>query len=104
MAKPIQYCKVKKINPKKKKEDPLESEVAPTPLFLLGKLHGQRSLVGCSPWDWKEFHTIKHILPINRNENFKTVPLTLSPKMCEILGIKLISYLQDLVSITTKHS
>ena len=31
-----------------------------------------------------------------RNENFKTVPLTLSPKMCEILGIKLLSYLQDL--------
>ena len=67
MAKPIRYCKVKKINPKKKKkeEDPLESEVATTPLFLPGKLHGQRSLAGYSPWDWKEFNTVKHILPIN---------------------------------------
>ena len=65
MAKPIQYCKVKKINPKKRKEDPLESELATISLFLPGKLHGQRSLVGYSPWDWKEFDTIKHILPIN---------------------------------------
>ena len=22
----------------------------PTPVFLPGKVHGQRSLVGCSPW------------------------------------------------------
>ena len=26
----------------------------PTPVFLPGKFHGQRSLVGCSPWDLKE--------------------------------------------------
>ena len=25
-----------------------------TPVFLLGKFHGQRSLVGCSPWGCKE--------------------------------------------------
>ena len=30
-------------------EDPLEEEMAPTPVFLPGKLHGQRSLVGYSP-------------------------------------------------------
>ena len=26
----------------------------PTPVLLLGKSHGQRSLVGCSPWDLEE--------------------------------------------------
>jgi len=26
----------------------------PTPVFLLGESHGQRSLVGYSPWDCKE--------------------------------------------------
>ena len=27
--------------------------MAPTPVLLPGKFHGQRSLVGCSPWGWK---------------------------------------------------
>ena len=26
----------------------------PTPIFLPGEFHGQRSLVGCSPWGHKE--------------------------------------------------
>ena len=30
-------------------EDPLEKEIEPTPVFLPGKSHGQRSLVGYSP-------------------------------------------------------
>ena len=30
-------------------EDPLEKEVLPTPAFLSGKSHGQRSLAGCGP-------------------------------------------------------
>ena len=34
-------------------EDPLEKEMAPTPVFLPGKSHGQRSLVGYSPWGGK---------------------------------------------------
>ena len=29
----------------------------PTPIFLLGKFHGQRSQVGYSPGDWKELET-----------------------------------------------
>ena len=28
----------------------------PTPVFLLGEYHGQRSLVGYSPWSLKESH------------------------------------------------
>ena len=29
----------------------------PTPVFLSGKSHGQRSLVGCSPWGHKCVNT-----------------------------------------------
>ena len=35
-------------------EDPLEEEMATTPVFLPGESHGQRNLVGYSPWDHKE--------------------------------------------------
>ena len=35
-------------------EDPLENEMTTHPVFLPGKSHGQRSLVGYSPWDRKE--------------------------------------------------
>ena len=31
----------------------------PTPVFLPGESHGERSLVGCSPWDCKELDTIE---------------------------------------------
>ena len=34
-------------------EDPLRRKGQPTPVFLLGKSHGQGSLVGCSPWGHK---------------------------------------------------
>ena len=32
-------------------EDPLEKEMAITPVFLPGKSHGQWNLVGYSPWE-----------------------------------------------------
>ena len=35
-------------------EDPLEKEMATTPVFVPGKSHGQRSLVGYSLWSHKE--------------------------------------------------
>ena len=35
-------------------EDSLEKGMAATPVFLPGKFHGQRSLVGYSPWGPKE--------------------------------------------------
>ena len=38
-------------------EDPLERKWQPTPGFLPGKSHGQRSLVSCSPWGRKESGT-----------------------------------------------
>ena len=32
----------------------------PAPVFLPGKFHGQRTLVGYSPWGHKELDTIEH--------------------------------------------
>ena len=39
-------------------EDPLEKEWQPTPVFLPGEFHGQRSL-GYSPWGHTELDTIE---------------------------------------------
>ena len=33
----------------------------PTPVFLLEKSHGQKSLVGCSPWGLKESDTTERL-------------------------------------------
>ena len=38
-------------------EDPLEEGMAPTPVFLPGESHGQRSLAGYSPQGRKESDT-----------------------------------------------
>ena len=38
-------------------EDPGKRAWHPTPVFLPGESHGQRSLVGCSPWGHKESDT-----------------------------------------------
>ena len=40
-------------------EDPLEEAWQPTPVFLSEGSHGQRSLVGYSPWSSKELDTIE---------------------------------------------
>ena len=38
-------------------EDPLEEGMASTPVFLPRESHGQRSLVGHSPWGRRELDT-----------------------------------------------
>ena len=40
-------------------EDPLEKGMQPTPVYLPGEAHGQRSLVGYSPWGCKELDMTK---------------------------------------------
>ena len=40
---------------------PWRREWQPTPVFLPGELHGQRSLVGYSPWDHKESDTTERL-------------------------------------------
>ena len=43
-------------------EDSLEEEMATHSSILAGHFHGQRSLVGCSPWCHKESDTTDHAL------------------------------------------
>ena len=43
-------------------EDPLEERWQPTPVFLPGISHGQRSLVGYSPWGRKESDTTEQLI------------------------------------------
>ena len=46
-------------------EDPLEEGMAtPSPLFLPGESHGQRSLAGYSPWGQKEQDMAEHMHPL----------------------------------------
>ena len=42
-------------------QDPLEKKWQPTPVFLPGKSHGQRNLVGYSPWGLKELDTTEQL-------------------------------------------
>ena len=42
-------------------EDPLEKEMAIHSRLLTGKSHGQRSLVGYSPWGRKESDTTERL-------------------------------------------
>ena len=51
------------------REDPLEKEmVTPTPVFLSGKSHGWRSLVGYSPWGRKESNTTERLHRTEQND------------------------------------
>ena len=42
-------------------EDPLERKWQPTPVFLSGESHGQKSLRGYSPWGHKEWDTSERL-------------------------------------------
>ena len=41
-------------------EDPLEKEMATTPVFLPGQSYVQRNLAGCSPWGCKSQTQLSH--------------------------------------------
>ena len=46
------------------REDPLEKEIAAHSSTIAWKSHGQRSLVGYSPWSHKESDTTEHVLTL----------------------------------------
>ena len=46
--------------------DPLEKEMTIHPVLLPGKSHGQRSLVGYSPWGRKESDTTERLHSLSR--------------------------------------
>ena len=43
---------------------PWRREWQPTPVFLPGEFHGQRGLVGYSPWDCRELDTTERLILI----------------------------------------
>jgi len=59
-------------------EDPLEREWLPTPVFLPGEFHGQRNLVGFSPWGCKEPDMTEQL--IHTCILYKTLYMILSSK------------------------
>ena len=75
-------------------EDPWRRKWQPSPVSLPGKSHGQRSLVGCSPWGLKEsgtteWFTLTYALPLrdtfdlwifyhNNGKHFLTLLLDIS--------------------------
>ena len=52
-------------------EDPLEKDMATHSSILAWEIHGQKSLVGCSPWGHKESGTTERlILKLNLHTQF----------------------------------
>ena len=51
---------------------PRRRKSQPTPVFLPGKSHGQRSLAGYSPWGRKELDTIEHTHTHTRTAHTQT--------------------------------
>ena len=50
-------------------EDPLEEEWQPSPVFLPGESHGQKSLAGYSPWGRKEQKQLKQLSSSSSNSS-----------------------------------
>jgi len=62
-------------------EDPLEKEMATTPVLLPGKSHGQRRVVGYSPWSLKESDRTEQ-LHFHFSQHFKgIIPCPLASRM-----------------------
>ena len=54
----------------------------PTPVFLPGEIHGQRSLAGYSSWDCKESDMTEQLSPTLKSSHPHLLPL--SPKVCSL--------------------
>ena len=53
-------------------EDPRRRKCQPTPVFLPGESHGQKSLVGCSQWGHRELDMTER-LTVSPSVNRKTL-------------------------------
>ena len=60
MVKNLLQCRRSRLDPWVGKS-PWRREWLPTPVFLPGEFHGQRSLVGYSPWGHKESGTAEQL-------------------------------------------
>ena len=61
----------------------------PTPLFLLGEFHGQRSLAGYSPWGHNESDMTEQLNNNNQRRIFSTPPKGFGPRQCRSRQISL---------------
>ena len=74
----------------------------PNPVFLPGEFHGQRSLVGYSPWGHKELDTTKRLtlsLFIRILEDFEQKCDKIWPNILKITLIALFDYAMEAVAI-----
>ena len=69
-------------------EDPLEKKWQPTPVLSPGKSHGQRSLVGYSPWGRRELDTnewlylLMHLVKPSKASFFIGIQLSSVAQLC----------------------
>ena len=54
-------------------EDPLEKAQQPTPVFLPGEFHGQKSLAGYSSWNGKELDTTEQLTLLMYRDLYNTL-------------------------------
>ena len=67
-------------------EDPLEKGMQPTQVFLPGKFHGQRSLVGYSPWGHEESDITKRLMAPHSSTFAWKLPWTEEPGRLQSMG------------------
>ena len=78
----------------------------PTPVFLPGKLHGQRSLVGYSPWGHKESDTTKWLSTMTMNNECSHCTVVCPPlwlQSCFLSFSKHTEYVQNLGHFVKIH-
>ena len=76
-------------------EDPLEKEMATTPVILPGKFHGLRGLEGYSPWGRKKPDTTErlHLLIYQPCYQFPDLVSTLTNLVLTLSTVRLITCL-----------
>ena len=75
----------------------------PTPVLLPGKSHGQRSLVGCSPWGCKESDTTEDWTELNRYQFLFVPSLHSSTPAWKIPWMEEPGRLQSMGSLRVRH-
>ena len=63
----------------------------PTPIFLPGEFHGQRSLMGYSPWEHKELDTTEQELWLNRISSWRNKTMKLQAVLFIVAFLKLLA-------------
>ena len=77
-------------------EDPLRGKWLPTPVFLPGEFHRQRSLVGYSPWRCKCWTWLKQLSTLARRyihvcatQGMDVLVMQLCPTLCDLMDCSL---------------